>query len=414
MSSRVVVVGGGVAGVGTCVALRRRGHVGPVTLLDAGDLLHDRPPLSKDFLLGTADEDALRLQPDAWFDAAGVERRTGARVVSLDAAPGSSNPLCSSVPSVLLADGERLEADVVVLATGGRARPLPVPGGDRAHLLRTVDDARRLRAALLPGARLVVVGAGLIGAEVASTASTLGAEVRLVDPLEVPLADVIGPELGRRLHAEHARHGVEPVRAGVDALVADGEGTLVHLADGRTLHADAVLAGVGMVPDTDLARDAGLSVLGGVLVDRARRTSAPHVYAVGDACRVVDEHGAVLPPAGHWDAAQRDADTAAADICGQELPELQAPWFWSDRYGEHVEVVGAPTAGEDTVVRGDLAAGPVLQVAVAGGLVVGAVAVDDPRGLRAVRRLLDRRVPVDVGALADPVTDLRRLASAGG
>lgn len=407
MGSRVVVVGGGVAGVGTCVSLRRRGHEGPVTLLDAGDLLHDRPPLSKDFLLGAADEEAIRLQPDAWFDASGVERRTRARVVALDAV---SDP---AGPSVLLEGGERLEADVVVLATGGRARPLPVLGGDRAHLLRTVDDARLLRAALVPGSRLVVVGAGLIGAEVASTATLLGVEVWLVDPLEVPLADVVGPELGRRLHAEHARHGVEPVRAGVDALVGNGEGTLVHLDDGRMLRADLVLAGVGMTPDTALARDAGLSVLDGVLVDRARRTSVPQVYAVGDACRVVDEHGAVLPSAGHWDAAQRDADTAAADICGQELPELQAPWFWSDRYGQHLEVVGAPTAGEDTVVRGDLEAGPVLQVAVAGGLVVGAVAVDDPRGLRAVRRLLDRRLPVDVDELADPATDLRRLASAG-
>ena len=407
MSSRVVVVGGGVAGVGTCVSLRRRGHEGPVTLLDAGDLLHDRPPLSKSFLLGAVDADALRLQPDAWFDASRVERRTGARVVALEAASDEAGP------SVLLEGGERLAADVVVLATGGRARPLPVPGGDRAYLLRTVDDARTLRAALGPGMRLVVVGAGLIGAEVASSATVLGAAVWLVDPLEVPLADVVGAELGRRLHAEHARHGVEPVRAGVDAVVPDGAGSLVHLDDGRVLRADVVLAGVGMVPDTALAQDAGLSVAGGVLVDRARRTSSPRVYAVGDACRVVDEHGAVLPPAGHWDAAQRDADTAAADICGQELPELQAPWFWSDRYGEHVEVVGAPTAGEDTVVRGDLAAGPVLQVAVAGGLVVGAVAVDEPRGLRAARRLLDRRVPVDVDELAHPATDLRRLASAG-
>ena len=403
MGSRVVVVGGGVAGVGTCVALRRRGHDGSITLLDAGDLLHDRPPLSKEFLSGAVDEDALRLLPDAWFEQNRVEARTGVRVADLDATRAS----------VRLDGGERLEADVVVLATGGRARPLPVPGGHRAHVLRTVEDARLLRSELLPGARLVVVGAGLIGAEVVATALALGVEVCLVDPVEVPLADVVGTDLGRRLHAEHARRGARLVRAGVTAVQPDGDGSAVHLDDGEVLVADVVLAGVGMVPDTGLAEAAGLSVDAGVLVDRVRRTSSARVYAVGDACRVTDEHGAPLPSAGHWDAAQRDADVAAADICGQELPVPQAGWFWSDRHGEHVEVVGRPTAGRTTVVRGDLTAGPVLSLAVTDGLVVGAVAVDDPRGLRAARRLLDRRVPVDVDRLADPATDLRSLVAAG-
>lgn len=400
---RVVVVGGGVAGVSTVTALRRLGHHGPLVLLEAGGPPHDRTPLSKGYLQGTTGEDDVRLYPGAWYAEHDVELRTGVR----------ADRLHPDRAVLDLGDGSELGYDALVLAQGATARALPVPGGTAALTLRTLDDARRLRPRLRPGHHLVVVGAGLIGAEVSATAVGLGLRVGLVDPDPLPLAAAVGTTVARVLHADHARHGVEVLRAGVVELVAEGERTRVVLDDGRGVVADAVLSATGLRSSDDLARGAGLDVSadGGALVDEAQRTSAPGVLAVGDGAARRRPDGTAAPAAGHWDAARLDGETAAAVLLGQDPPARPAPWFWTDRYGRHVEVVGEPTAGGAREVRrGEPGDGPFAVLAWRDGHLVGAVSVDEPRVARAARRLVERRTPVDADALADPAADLRALA----
>ncbi len=417
---RVVVVGGGIAGVSTVVGLRSGGFDGEVVLVEGGGLPYDRTPLSKAYLAGTADLGALALQPAAWYAEHDVELRTGTTAAALvlpgpdrdgaGAGAGSSD----AGPAVRLADGSWLAATEVVLATGGRAARPAVPGADdpRVHVLRTVADADALRDALRPGARVVVVGAGLLGAEVTATALGLGCRVTVVDPEPVPLAPALGPQVAAWLHSRHAAEGATVVAAALDRLEATDDGLRAHLAGAPEtagpLLAEAVLLAVGMAPETRLAEEAGLRVDGGVVVDEGQVTSHPGVLAVGDATR--RRVGGVLRPrAEHWDAARQDGERAAATLLGTVRPPETAAWFWSDRHGVHVEAVGRMDEATGTVVRGSVGQPPFAVLGLRDGVVVGAVAVDDPTTVRAARRLVDRRTPVDADRLADPATDLRRL-----
>lgn len=394
---RIVVVGGGVAGVSTAAALRAGGFDGELTLVDAGEFPYDRPPLSKAYLAGDTDLKDLALRPPQWYDEQDVRLVTATAVAALRPAEGG----------VELADGRLLPADRVVLATGGGAARLPVPGaaGERVHVLRTAGDADRLRAALAPGARLLVVGAGLIGAEVASTAADLGCQVVLADPVAVPLAAALGAELASWLHGLHARRGVVTVQAGVESFAPAEDGVEARFPGGLAPRVfDAVVLGVGMVPETALAAAAGLETDRGVVVDTRQVTSNPAVLAVGDAARTRGRS-----PSGHWESARHDAARAAAAVLGAPPPEPAAPWFWTDRHGRHVEAVGhMPSAGQ-IVVRGSFDDPRFALFGLRDGLVVAAASVDDPNAVRAARRLIERRKPADAGRLSDPSVNLRTL-----
>ncbi|MCG7203680.1 NAD(P)/FAD-dependent oxidoreductase [Streptomyces arenae] len=399
----VVIVGGGIAGVSTAAALRSQGYDGEVTLVDGGEFPYDRPPLSKDFLSGARTLEQIALQPPSWYDDQRVRLVNRTTVTALRPAEGKLE----------LSDGTLLPADRVVLATGaGAARP-PIPGADspRVHVLRTAEDADRLRTALVPGARLLVVGAGLIGAESASTAVRLGCEVTLVDPLAVPLAAVLGPELAAWVHGLHPRNGVTTRQTVVEAFTDLGAtGIQAQFADGGPAHTyDAVLLGVGMVPHTTLAERAGLAVDRGILVDTGQVTSNPAVLAVGDPARTRRSDGVLLPRAEHWEAAQHDGARAAATILGRPLPETTASWFWTYRHGLHIEGVGHLESAAHTVVRGSYDDPSFAVFGLRDGLVVAAAAVDDAAAVRAARRLIDRRIPADPGRLADPSVNLRSL-----
>lgn len=398
---RVLVVGGGIGGVSTVAALRAGGYAGDLTLVDAGEFPYDRPPLSKAYLAGTAEAKQLALQPPAWYDEQAVRLVTGVRATRLSPATGE----------VALSDGTTLRPDRVVLATGGGAARPPIPGADspRVHVLRTLDDADRLRPVLTGGGRLLAVGAGLIGAEVASTAAELGCQVVLADPVAPPLAAAVGPELAEWLHADHAGHGIEVVQGAVTALAETAAGITARLggedAD-RTF--DAVLLAVGLRPETALAEEAGLTVDRGIVVDPGHVTSNPAVLAVGDPVRVRSGTG-VAPRAEHWEAAAHQGQRAAATLLGLPAPEPTAPWFWTDRHQRHVEAVGHMAAASDTVVRGALGGDRVAVFGLHEGRVVAVAAVDDPTSIRAARRMIDRAVPVDATELADPAVDLRKL-----
>ena len=410
--SSVVVVGGGIAGVSTVAELRKQGYVGDLTLVSADAVPYDRPPLSKEYLAGGRDLDSIALQTPGWY----AEQR-----ISLVA--GLVEALDPDTGTVTLAGGRQLSADRIVLATGGwplwpdiervvRARP---PAGDGIpvsttgiHTLRSAEDADALRQVLLSGARLLIVGAGLIGAEVASTARKLGCEVVLVDPADPPIAAAVGTRVAAWLHSLHAVHGVETVTATVEKLESTRAGVVAHIAgevEPRTF--DAVLLAVGMVPDTALAKAAGLEVDNGVLVDDRQVTSHPNVLAVGDCARRRGHRRAE-----HWEAALHDGQRAATTILGIDAAAETAPWFWTDRYDLHVEVVGEmpePDAEHEDVVRGTLGEPPFSVFTLRGERVIGAVAVDEPNAVRAARRMIDRGVDVRASDLADPATDLRKL-----
>ncbi|MFG2044928.1 NAD(P)/FAD-dependent oxidoreductase [Dactylosporangium sp. NPDC048998] len=368
--NRVVIVGGGIAGVSTAAALRAGGYEGALTLVDAGEFPYDRPPLSKEYLAGKADLRQIALQPPEWYSAQAVELLPRTWVTAL------------RPERVELRQGPALAADRVVLATGGLAVRPPIPGIDdlRIHTLRTADDADRLREVLAGEVRLLVVGGGLIGAEVASTAAGMGCEVVLADPVAAPLADAVGPETAAWLHAQHETWGIRTVTTGVVAFRATAGGVQATLAgEDRPRTFDAVLIGVGMTPD-------------------ARLMPSPAVLTVGDAAG-----------AGHWEAAQRDGQRAAATLLGHPAAEPSAPWFWSDRHGRHVEVVGRMADADRTVIRGSHGDAPFAVFGLRGRYVVGAVAVDDSTAVRTARRLIDRDVAVDAECLADPSTNLRGL-----
>lgn len=395
------MAGGGPAGVSLCVELRRHGFTGSLTVVDPGDVLHDRPPLSKTYLAGELDDEGIKLQPDSWFADNDVRVRYGTTVTRAVPADGQ----------IELSDGGTLPADVAVLATGATARRLPVPGGEgpRVHYLRTIADARSLREGLTPGTHVVLVGGGLVGAELASTTLRLGCRVTVVDPL-LPLEQVVGRRFAHWLHAEHSRRGVTTHTAGVSGISGSGDGLSLTLDDGSTIEADLAVVGIGMVPDTRAAAASGARVQGGVVVDGDQRTCVPGLYAIGD-CTVTEIDGILQPPTGHWEGAVADAARAAAAILGRPAPAPSHHWWWSDRHGMHVEAIGRVLDGRE-VVRGTFGQPPFTVFKVDGDRLLGLIAVDCPQSVAAARRILARRIPVDPHALADPDTDLRTLLRA--
>lgn len=394
----VAIIGAGPAGFSAAAELRRRGFTGGIQLVDPSGQPHDRPPLSKAYLAGTLEESGLALAAPGWFSENAVELVADA-AVSLDPDAGTAT----------LAGGGELQADILLLATGGAARALSFPGTAFVHTLRSKADADALRPVLGPGKRLAIIGAGLIGAEVASTAAALGTAVVLIDPVPVPLVPAVGVELAAYLHSMHAEAGIKTITGlPVDVLQGPG-GNSVLLDDGSLIDADAVLAAVGMVPNTFLAQAAGIAVDDGVLVDASGRTSHPRVFAAGDSVR--RQTGGVLERRPeHWDSAVRSGRAAAAGILGGEPEPEAVPWFWTDRHGVHAEAVGNMAADGKSVERGVPGPGYVVFRTAPDGTLAGAAGVDAGNTLRAARRLIALKKPVPAEQLADPGADLRRLA----
>ncbi|WP_260430589.1 NAD(P)/FAD-dependent oxidoreductase [Nocardioides sp. LS1] len=402
----MIVAGGGIAGVSVVTALRSGGYLGEIVLIDEAELPYDRPPLSKDFLSGPRDLEEIALRPLEWYAENHVELVAKSSVQAFAASEDRVEVRVSS--------GAELAGEYLVLATGGRATVPALPGlvgamrAGRVHTLRDHQDAERLRQVLKPGTRLLIVGAGLIGAEVASTAALLGCKVVLVDPLDPPLAGATGRDVAKWLHDEHRAHGVESVVGSLLSLQPTSAGIAAQLdSTDASREFDAILIGIGITPRSDLAEDAGLEVDRGVLVDARQVASHPRVLAIGDVARVRDQHRTE-----HWEAAKHDGERAAATILGIELPSATASWWWSDRHGRHIEGVGNmsdSSASTSIVVRGAIGADSFSVFTMRNGRIIGAVAADDSQAVRAARRLIDRQIAVDPDCLADTGSDLRKL-----
>jgi 3-phenylpropionate/trans-cinnamate dioxygenase ferredoxin reductase subunit len=345
-----LVVGGGLAGATAAVGLREAGFDGRIVLVgeEPGEP-YERPPLSKEYLRGERDGDAVLVHPPAAYADAGVELLAGTRVVAVDPAAGVA----------VLDGGERLRWDRLLLATGSSARRLPVPGADLdgVHHLRTLADADALAAGLRGAGRVVVVGAGWIGTEVAASARALGRDVVVVAPDDVPLQRVLGVELGAVFRDLHAEHGVDlRLGTGVDAVVGTGSVEGVRLGDGTVVEADLVVAGVGAVPRTELAEAAGLAVdRGGVVVDAHLRASAPGVFAAGDIASAWHAHYRRHVRLEHWANARHQGAAAARSMLGAGEPYDRLPYFFTDQYDLGMELSGDPTGAARVVVRGDVA-----------------------------------------------------------
>lgn len=307
---RILIIGGGLAGYTLAESLRARGHAGAITIVEQEPAMYDRPPLSKAAFLGEIALDGLAFAHGAKVDALGLKVVCARTAVAIDPDAGV----------VALDDGSVLEADALVLATGGRARRLPFPGSGlpAVHVLRTFADAVAIRAAATPGSRFLVAGAGLIGAELTASLRALGVGVILIDPVATPLVPAVGQAFAERLHAMHAEHGVDVRVATISSVAPDEDRWLAVLSDGTTVRVDGVVVGAGIIPNTELAEAAGLGVDGGILVDRHHRTSHPRVYAIGDVARVCSDDGALYRREEHWEAAQRDGQELAAVLVGAE------------------------------------------------------------------------------------------------
>jgi 3-phenylpropionate/trans-cinnamate dioxygenase ferredoxin reductase subunit len=402
-SPTFVIVGGGLAGAKAAEALHEEGFDGRVVLLGEEDVApYERPPLSKDYLRGDAGRESIWALEEGWYEAHGVELRTGTRVDEL--------ALASS--EVVLAGGERIGFDRLLLATGSAARRLPVPGAelDGVHLLRTVEESDRLREALQPGVRVVVIGAGWIGCEVAATARQRGAEVAIVAPEDVPLERVLGPEVGAVYREVHASHGVELVLGtGVEAIEGNGHVTGVRTSGGRTLDADLVVVGVGAAPRTELAEAAGLKVEDGVLVDDRLRTSAETVFAAGDIARAQHPLFGESVRVEHWGTALEQGPAAARNMLGRDLAYDRIPYFFSDQYDVGMEYAGHALTYDRVVFRGDPSTFEFLAFWMRGNRVAAGMNVNVWDVNEDIQALVRSEASVDDEALRDPDVALGEL-----
>lgn len=397
-SPRVVIAGAGMAGVQTAVALRERGFTGPVTLIGAEPHQpYDRPPLSKAVLLGKAEDSAF----DIDFEALGITLRLGLDVTALRAADHELDTPQGPVPY-----------DVLVVATG--AEPLVLPGSEGVpgvHLLRTLDDAARLRPVLERRHDVVVVGAGWIGAEFATAARAAGCAVTVVEAAGHPLAGALPTEVAAPMAGWYAESGATLLTGARVARVEPGR---VVLADGRTVPADAVVVGIGARPATGWLAGSGIALGpdGSVTADASLRTSLPDVYAVGDCASFPSARYGERLLVHHWDNALQGPRTVAAAVAapeGEEPPPAYdpVPYFWSEQFGRFVQYAGHHTGADTLVWRGDPAEPSWTVCWLRDGALVAVLAVGRPRDLAQGRKLVESGAELAPDRVADPSVPLK-------
>lgn len=414
----VVIVGAGQAGGECAMRIRRNGYAGPITLI--GDETHapyQRPPLSKAILDGSASPDSVLLLPAEAYREAGITLLTGRRVTAIDRA---ARMVVLDAPHGTIngTAGDVLAYETLVLATGGQARRLRCPGAelDGVMTLRNLDDAARLRDALRPDTALVVVGGGYIGLEVAASAIKRGARATIVEAAPLLLARVACPELADYALALHRDAGATiHLGAAVEAFEAREAGApsrlgAVRLSDGTRIPADLALVGIGLVPETGLARAACLAAEDGIEVDENCRTADAAIYAIGDcaahANRFLGRRLRLESVPSATDQARIAADAITARAGG---PTLTAPWFWSEQFGHKLQSVGLRDGDTETVRRGAADARSFLLFHLRDGAIVAADAVNSAADFMVARRLVGARAHVQAALLADPAVPLKSL-----
>lgn len=410
-SSTAIIIGAGHAGGELAVALRNEGWEGRILLLgEEAHLPYHRPPLSKAYLAGSVEKSSLAIRPLAAYERANVEFMPGVRVVRIDRAS----------QRLELADGAQLSYDRLAIATGGRPRPLSVPNAAVAercanfHYLRTLDDVEQIRAQLAAGKRLVIVGGGYIGLEVAASAIAQGLQVTVLEALPRVLQRVTAAELSAYYERKHREAGVD-IRTGVqvaDLEVTNDTVTAVLCADGSRLAADLVVVGIGLLANTELAAEAGLQVDNGILVDEHAQTSDPHIYAAGDC---TNHPNALLGRRLRLESvpnALEQSRVAAANMADKAKTYASVPWFWSDQYELKLKMVGLSEGFERLVLRGDPATDSFSAFYLKGDKVLAADTVNRPQDFIAAKRLVAEGIAVTAEQLADDSRPLKELLPA--
>lgn len=390
MTDRTVIIGSGIAGVSAAAALRAAGNDGPIHLVgDEPELPYRRPPVSKEIVRGDKTGDEIRIKKAEWFVEKDITLLTGTSVVSID----------TGVRSVQLDGGEAIDFDQLLVATGGRARSPWQASGIRT--LRGLADVPQLRDELASGTPVVIVGAGLIGSEIAASARGLGCEVTLLETAGLPLPRLLPPELGTMYVDLHRAEGTA-LHTGVtvESIEDVDGGTEVRATDGRTWTAPVVVVAVGMQPNVELAAAAGIELAapedgGGIRVDAHGRTSVRGVFAAGD---VANQPRPVLGGrhrVEHWQGAQNHGTAVGKVMAGGTDAFEEVPWCWSDQYGFNLQVAGWPEGSHDLVVRGSIAERDFIAYLLDGGTVRGAVSIGRPRDVRTAREWIGAGARLD-------------------
>ena len=406
LDAAVVIIGTGQAGGRAAEALRLGGHVGPITMI--GEEFHppyERPALSKGFLSDASLEQIAWVRPSAWYSQSGITLMRGRRAVRID------RTQCA----VELDDRSRTPYQCLILTTGTRARPLVLEGADhpRVSYLRTIEDSQRLHRCLGEGARIVVIGAGFIGMEVAAAALSRGCAVTVVELADLPMARGIPPLVGSFYADLHRERGVDlRTSTGVRRITDENGRALVHADNGEAFLADAVVVGIGVIPNVDLAQTAGLEIENGIVVDEYGRTTDSRIYAAGD----VSSH--FNPLLGRrvrlesWQNAQNQAIAVARNILGAAKPYAEVPWFWSDQFDLNLQIAGIPQAGDEVVRRGVLGQGPVVFFHVRDGKLAAAIGINSARDVRFGKEIIALGGAPSAAELADASISLASICGA--
>jgi 3-phenylpropionate/trans-cinnamate dioxygenase ferredoxin reductase subunit len=404
---RIIIVGGGQAAVQAVDTLRRKAFTGKIVLIgDEPWLPYQRPPLSKKYLAGALERDRLLLRPAHFYESHSIETRLGRRVEEIS----------RREQRLRLDDGSSTAYDALLLATGSRPRPLAAPGTDLdgVHFLRTIADVARLRSEWMPGKRLVIVGGGYIGLEVAATARELGLEVTVLEMADRVMNRVVCPQISAFYQAEHARHGVRILcNSRVRALAAAPGSKHVRAVateDGEEHPADSVVLGCGALPADGLAVAAGLACENGVVVDDRCRTSDPLIYAAGDCTSHPSLRYGRRLRLESVDNAFEQGTSAALNLLGQETAHDKVPWFWSDQYDLKLIIIGVGQGYDTVVMRGDPAAHSFSACYLRGGELISVDTVNSPKDQMAARKLIAARARPNLDKLADPAVPLKETA----
>lgn len=405
MSTTIAIIGAGQAGGWAARTLREQGYEGRVLLVGAEPHPpYERPPLSKGVLTGATSVEAATIFSAAKLAELGIEWRASVECLSID----------RDRHRVMLSEGEPISYDKLILCTGGRARTLDIPGADLPGVftLRTLADAQAIASQLEPGRRLVAIGGGWIGLEVAATARMKGLEATVVEAQSRLCERTVPPQASSYLLTLHESHGTQVrLGTGVQAITRAGDDALgVTLASGEVLPADIVVIGVGLIPNDDLARQAGLECAGGIVVDRQCRTADARIFAAGDVTMAANQWYGRRLRMESWQNAQDQGVAAAKAALGKEVSYDPMPRFWSDQYGLTIQILGCPgEAPGEPVVRQDAATGKFMVFGVDGTRLRGVLSVNAATDLRDARMILMKGKPVVASALADPDFDLKSI-----
>ena len=401
-----VIVGANLCGGRAAETLRKEGFDGRLLLIGAEpDRPYERPPLSKEYLQRKVERESIFLRPPEFYDEQEIEMRLGVRATGIDVRERSLE----------LEGGERLGFDKLLIATGGRVRRLPVAGVELqgVYYLRTIEESEAIAAQLAAGGRVVVIGAGFIGAEVAASARVSGLEVTMLEVAAVPLGRALGPEMGGIYAEIHREQGIDlRLGTGIDRLEGTGRVKRVVTSRGDSIDCDLVVVGVGMEPEIGLAVGAGIETGNGIIVDEYCRTSVEGIFAAGDVASFPNPILGERMRVEHWANAQNQGVAAAKAMLGMAEPYAEVPWFWSDQYDLNMQYVGHASAWDEVVLRGDVAGRRFTAFYLKDGRLRAAMALNRPRDISASRALIRTATPVTAQQLRDEDVVLRALLPA--